>query len=87
MFFTNSFFEVINISKNVQIYSSKFDGLLHGLVSNETFINQQNSYINKNDEMNYSTVSDYTTEVLSIKEIEKKKDQVKKIEDTNFISY
>ena len=38
--YIHSFFEVINIKKNVQNDSSEFGGLLHEIVPKEPFINQ-----------------------------------------------
>ena len=38
--YTDSFFEVTNIRKDMQNYSSKFGVLLHEVVSKEPFINQ-----------------------------------------------
>ena len=37
--YTDSFFEVINIRKDVQYYYSDFDGLLHEMVSKNPFLN------------------------------------------------
>ena len=62
------------ISKtNVQNYSSEFEGLLHEMVSKETFINKERSYINLDSERKLSTVSDFIKAFFSINEIEKKK--------------
>ena len=67
--YTDSFFKVTNIRKNVQNYSSEFDGLIHKMVSKEPFINQEIIYINGKDELELYTVSDYIKYFLSIREI------------------
>ena len=64
--YTDSFCEVTNIRKDVRNSSSSFYGLLHEMVSNEPFINQVISYINKKVEMNCSTVTDYIIEYSNI---------------------
>ena len=57
--YTDSFFEVTNIKRDVQIYSLEFGGLLHKMVRKEPYINQERGYSNKKGENNASTVSDY----------------------------
>ena len=64
--YTDSFFEATNIMKNVQNYSSEFDGLFHKMASKEPFINQKISYINRKSEIKISIVSNDIKEFLSI---------------------
>ena len=64
--YTNSFFEVNNIMKNLQNESSEFNGLLYVMLSKKPFINQDISYINGKGEMKFSTVSDYIKEFCII---------------------
>ena len=56
--------------------------ILKMIVWKEQFINQEISYIKKKDKMNYPTVFNYITEILSTKEIKKKWFQVCKKERT-----
>ena len=69
------FFSVTNIRTNVQNDSSEFEGLLHEMVSQKPFINQEICHINLNSEKSICTVSKYRKEFLSIVEIENKKCQ------------
>ena len=48
--YTDLFFEVANIRKNVQNYSSEFEGLLHEMMSNKPFMIPDICYINENCE-------------------------------------
>ena len=48
--YTDSFFEATNIRKSVQNDSSEFEGLLHKMVSQKTFISQEMCHINLNGE-------------------------------------
>ena len=57
--FTDSFFEVNNIRNDVKNNSSEFYGLLHEMVLNDLFINQEISYINDDGEMNFYNVTYY----------------------------
>ena len=47
-------------------YSLGFDGLPHEMVSMETFINRDISYITQKGEINCSAITDYITENLNI---------------------
>ena len=47
---TDIFFEVSNIRTNVQNDSSEFEGLLHKMVSQKPFINQEICHMNFNGE-------------------------------------
>ena len=64
------FFSVTNIRTNVQNDYSEFEGLLHKMVSQKPFINQQICHINLNGEKSICTVSTYIKEFFSIVEIE-----------------
>ena len=55
--YTHSFFLSHKYQKNVQNDSSEFEGLLHEIMSKKPFINQEISYINIDDEIKLSTVS------------------------------
>ena len=66
------FFSVTNIRTNVQNASSEFEVLLHKMVSQKPFINQEIFHINLNGERSICTVSAYVKEFLSIVEIENK---------------
>ena len=59
--------------KSVQNDSSEFEGLIHEMMSKETFINQEISSINFYDERNLSTVSNYMKDFLGIIEVDNKK--------------
>ena len=63
------FFSVINIRTNFQNDSSEFEGLLHKMVSQKPFINQEICHINLNDEKIICNVSTHIKEFLSIVEI------------------
>ena len=52
--------------------SSEFEGLLHEMMSQKPFINQETCHINLNDERIIYTVSTYIKELLSIVEIQNK---------------
>ena len=69
------FFSVTNIKKNVQNDSSEFEGLIHEMVSQKPFSNQEICHINLNDEKSICTVSTYIKKYLSLVEIENKKYQ------------
>ena len=56
---TDIFFEVSNIRTNVQNDSSEFEGLLHKMVSQKPFINQDICHVNLNGERSICTVSTY----------------------------
>ena len=49
-------FSVTNIRKNVQNDSSEFEGLLHEMMSQKPFINQETCHINLNGEKSYALI-------------------------------
>ena len=51
VFNSDVFFAVTNIRKNVQNDSSKFEGLLHEMISYKPFISQDICHINSNGEI------------------------------------
>ena len=53
------FFSVTNIRENFQNDSSEFEGLLHKMVSQKPFINQDICHVNLNGERSICTVSNY----------------------------
>ena len=66
------FFSVTTIRTNSQNGSSEFESLLHEMVSQKPFINQEICHINLNGERIICTVLKYIKLFLSIVEIENK---------------
>ena len=56
---SDMFFEVTNIRKNIQDYSSEFEGLLHDMLSKKPFMSQVICYINGIGKRKLFTVSEY----------------------------
>ena len=55
-FNSDIFFAVTNIRTNVHNDSSEFEGLLHKMMSQKPFINQETCHINLNGEKSYALI-------------------------------